>query len=222
MTFYYPLLERPLIIQENMVNVLIIENPAALRRFLHELSEQVMGHAGSIVLGVHNSPAELSQYAVLVTDPLNLNLDSRKMAGKILQAVIQAAENRGDEIQSILKEINILAAELSLSLDFEATFTELDNPTELLKVMNFHLDSDSLEFPELLLEWMRLQRLFIGKSLFVFYGLKAYLDEDELQIFYRSVFYEKLNLLLVEPFQGSNQVASEQVTIIDKDLCILE
>lgn len=92
---------------------------------------------------------------------------------------------------------------------------------ELLKLMDFHLDSDNLELPELLLEWMRLQRLFFGKQLFVMYGLKACLSEDELMSFYCSVSYEKINLLLLEAFQRGDALPGEELTIIDKDLCVI-
>ena len=80
----------------------------------------------------------------------------------------------------------------------------------------------SLDLPALLLEWMRLHRAFFGKRLFILYGLKSLLSEDELGSFYRSVFYEKLDLLLIEAWQQLPPRQEEVTTIIDRDLCVLQ
>ena len=39
--------------------------------------------------------------------------------------------------------------------------------------------------------------------------------------FYRSVFYEKLSVLLIESWQRETSFPEEQLTIVDKDLCVL-
>lgn len=221
MTLYFPLLDQPLVFRENAFQVLIIEDPVALRKFLEELSSQIAGCTGSIVVGEKNAPLEISHAVALVTDPFHPNMESRKLSGRILQLAARAAEDHEGSLHMIMSEINALAAELSMEMDFEAAFRTLEDPVELLKLMDFHLDSDNLELPELLLEWMRLQRLFFGKQLFVMYGLKACLSEDELMSFYRSVSYEKINLLLLEAFQRGDALPGEELTIIDKDLCVI-
>ena len=48
-----------------------------------------------------------------------------------------------------------------------------------------------------------------------------YLSEEELRLLYRSVFYEKLFVLLIEPCQRESALQEEQITIVDKDLCVL-
>ncbi len=222
MTFVFPLLDRPLTFRENRIQVLIIEEPAALREFLEELERQIAGDTGRIVLGENYVPLELSRSALLLTDPLHPETESRKLATKILQSASRAAEAHEDRILRIMGEINALAEELSLELDFTAAYTALEDPAALLKLMDFHPDRESMELPELLLEWMRLQRLFFGDRLYILYGLKALLTDSELQSFYRSVCYEKYDLLLIEAYQRESQFPEEEVTIIDKDLCVIQ
>lgn len=60
----------------------------------------------------------------------------------------------------------------------------------------------------------------LGKKLFIFYNLKACLSPEELELFYRSVFYEKLNVLLVEDTQRGIKSFCEDTLVVDKDLCI--
>ena len=108
-----------------------------------------------------------------------------------------------------------------MELDFSTTFDPIEDPVALVKLLGFRFDREALPFSEEILEWMLLQREFFGKQLFVFCGLKAYMSDEELRLFYRSVFYEKLSVLLIEPWQHETTLPEEQLTIVDKDLCVL-
>ncbi len=83
------------------------------------------------------------------------------------------------------------------------------------------MDTEELSFPELLLEWLRIQRRLMGKRIFILYGLKACLSREEQELLFRSILYEKLDVLLIEPFQRENVIKEECVTIIDRDLCVI-
>ena len=116
---------------------------------------------------------------------------------------------------------NSFATQLSLNMKFPITFDPIEDPAELLRVFSFKLDTEGRDTPELLLEWMLMQREFFGKRLFILYGLKTLLGKKELALFYRNVLYEKLDLLLLEPFQKGAPLKEEKITIIDEDLCII-
>ncbi|MBR6207382.1 MAG: hypothetical protein IKQ69_00085 [Oscillospiraceae bacterium] len=47
------------------------------------------------------------------------------------------------------------------------------------------------------------------------------MSDEELRLFYRSVFYEKLSVLLIESLQRETTRPEEQLTIVDNDLCVL-
>lgn len=53
------------------------------------------------------------------------------------------------------------------------------------------------------------------------YNLKACMSTEELELFYKSVKYEKLPLLLVEDIQRKAIPADERTVIIDEDLCVI-
>ena len=76
-----------------------------------------------------------------------------------------------------------------------------------------------LSLIHILLEMMRLHRECFRKRLFVFVNLKAFLSENEITLFYQSVFYEKLSVLLLESGQKEPVRSCEEMRIIDKDLC---
>ena len=221
MRLYFPLLPKPLLFEENRVNVLIIEDPFTLRRSLAELSEQIDGASGDFVLSVNDEPLELSNLAAILLDPLHPNTDSKKLTGKITKEAAEAALGYEAELTAALSSANTLASRISREMRFPVAFDPLEDPSDLMRLFGFRLDSDSLDAPELLLEWMLMQRELLGKRLFILYGMKSFLRADELVSFYRNALYEKLDLLLIEPFQREAALKEECVTIIDKDLCVI-
>lgn len=221
MKLVFPLLPEPLCFEENRVNVLIVEDPFTLRNMVKDLCEQAEGLAGDFVLSLRDTPQEMAKLTAVLVDPLHPETASKKLAGKILKTVSDAAQDHENDMNTILSGINSLASKISLEMRFPAVFDPLEGPSELFKLLNFRLDSEGLDLPELLLEWMLLQREYLGKRLFVLIGLKSYLSREELKAFYQAVFYEKLDLLLIEPFQRESPMEEECVTIIDEDLCVI-
>ena len=79
----------------------------------------------------------------------------------------------------------------------------------------------SLSFTERLLEYMRIQRRYFDKELFIFYGIRAVMTSEERKLFYQQIMYEKLNVLLIENALNDDFEESEAVIIIDNDLCVI-
>lgn len=220
MTLAYPLLAEPILFAENKVSVLVIENATELRSVLLLLQRQCSGDKGEFVLAEDGTPMEFSRVAVLVTDPFSLEFDSRKLLTKLTQEACTAAEEFADNFHRIMVELNELGSKISLQLGFEAAFSAVESQDDLIKLMGFRVDTESLSFAEQVLEFVKLQRSFCGKKLVIFYNLKSVLSESELCSLYQSVRYEKLNLLLIESELRKQQKEFENTIVVDKDLCV--
>ena len=217
-----PLLQDPLCFEENLVNVLIIEDPVTLRQTIQELSQQINGYPGDFILSNNDVPIELSRFAEILIDPVHPETESKKLAAKYLKCATDAAFDYEAEMAKLLADANALALRISLEMKSPALFDPLENPVDLLRLFGFRLDAEGLDTPELLLEWMLMQRSFFDKRLFIFYGLKCLFSKEELSAFYQNALYEKLDMLLIEPFQKEKPLKEECVTIIDKDLCVIQ
>lgn len=221
MTLAYPLLPEPIVFEENKISVLVVESTSELRKMILSLQQQATGYEGAFVLGENWLPVEISKYATLVTDPFTLDFEAKKIATRLAQqALAVAKEEYGEEFRGLLSELNTLAAEISTLLDFEVTFSEMESPEALVKQMNFHIDCQMLDFPSAVLEYMKLQQRVFGKKLMIFYNLKACLTEEEVRLLYKAVKYEKIQILLLEDRQRPGGEEDENVSIIDKDLCV--
>ena len=221
MKLAYPLLSKPIEFEEGSVSILVIENARELRNVLLSLKSQIMGNDGEFVLSEKNEIMELSKNTVLVTDLFEMELESRRIDSKFDQSAIQAADEYVDEFQKILASINELGTRISMSLEPESSFSALESPDSLIKLLHFHVEKENLQFSEQILEYMRIQRLFFGKKLFIFYNLKACLTDYEVSALYKAIQYEKYHVLLVEDVQRAEPSTGERIVIVDKDLCII-
>ena len=88
-------------------------------------------------------------------------------------------------------------------------------------MLDFYIDIVDLSFPERIIEYIRLHRLFCKKYLFVFLNLKCFFSEDELRRLYQMLIYRKEKVLLLESYMLPKVDESEVIRIIDKDLCII-
>ena len=219
MKLAYPLLDRPIEFAEDTVNVLVLENAVELRKAVRSLKRQTDGEPGEFVLSEEHEPKDFSKLAALVTDPFSLELSSKKISTKLTQEASRTARELDDDLRRIMSDINSLAAKISAPMEFETIFTELEGADALIKMLDFCIDEAELSFPEAILEYMKLQRVFFNKRLFVFYNLKACLSETELSLLYRSACYEKYAVLLVEDRQRS-ALPEEKTVVVDNDLCV--
>ncbi|MDY2984885.1 MAG: type II-A CRISPR-associated protein Csn2 [Synergistes jonesii] len=206
---------------ENIANVLVIENQPLLRRATAELLSQVSSGVGEFVLSDdENSKIELGKAAEVITDPLQLDMNERRFQTKINQEAIKACcAELEKETAEFLMSAGRLGAAVTSMLDFSVDYTLPLDVSGLLKLLGLHIDTEGMQLPERLLEYMKLCRNFFGKRLFVFLNLKSFLSEKELVHFYSAVFYEKFDILLLESVQRQKVCGTERISIIDGDLC---
>ena len=138
---------------------------------------------------------------------------------KIQQMAVTAAEDQPAKTAECLAALNDYGAALTAAIPFNVTFSEMESADDVVKALAFHVDTEEMSIPEQLLEMMRLHRECFRKRLFVFVNLKSFFSENEITLFYQSVFYEKLSVLLLESGQKETVRSCEEVRIIDKDLC---
>ncbi len=220
MKLAYPLLNTPIEFDENYVSVLVIENARELRKAIISLKQQVDGGQGEFVLSENHETVEIAKSVLFVSDPFSPEIDSKKISSKINQDACKSAAEYYEEFCRIICEINMLAEKISASMEYDASFTELEAPDQLIKLLDFCVDTDEISFAEALLTYMKLNRMFFGKKLTVIYNLKACMSVDEIKLFYKSVRYEKLQLMLIEDTQRREQPDDEKAVIIDNDLCV--
>lgn len=211
-----------IVIVENRANVLVIENPMIFRKIIEDVLNQINGFDGELVLSTDDKILALSKHIELVIDPFNIDLNSKKIQGKLFQLIKQDfEENFAAEINDantvILELIDSILAKQPFSVGFDA---ELDF-LSLLKSYHVEFKANEMSFLEILVEFTRVHSQLMGTKIIMFCNLKSYLSENELMQFYEFAFYSKINLILLEnSFRTKN--FNESTIVIDSDCCIID
>lgn len=209
----------PIRFPENQIQVLVIEHHRHFRRilelFLHGL------HGEEVELHLTDTKLHLLPFhknVELIFNPFKMGFQNKKLIGRLQEELTASAQDLEEETALLLSQLNAFAGRLALDSVYPLSFSGMQSVSQLIKSLDFSVDSKDLSVPEQILEYMKLCRELLGKRLFVFVNLKCFLDAEELERFYQSVFYEKYSLLLLESAQGK-YISGETVRIIDDDLC---
>ena len=135
-------------------------------------------------------------------------LSERRFIGSLLQ------ENKSDYCNGITVRRRVAAGDFCVPVCYD-----WDPDIKLLfKAVNLQVDEEGLSLVERMVEYMKLCTELIGSALFIFNQFRAYLDDAQLEEFYRTILDEKIPVMLMEG-REYDKIKGESWFIIDKDLC---
>lgn len=220
MKLAHEILTRPIVFDNQKIQVLVIENKSYYYRFLVELMGQVKGDLGRFILSKDNTPVEISKNLALVTDPLTMDINSRKLIN-ILNTLLEK-EAMSDRFfidsNALVSEISKFGDLLLTSLPFPVARNEDYNIKALIKSLEFTYTLESNDLRESLLDYIEIHSKLGLVNCFVLANTKTYISEHEIEGLYRDILLLKANVLFVESSIGVPN-ANESVRVIDDDLC---
>lgn len=211
-------LENPIEFSENKINVIVIENQKLFRKTVCEFIEQAENKVGSFVLSEKFEPIDFSKKTAVVSDVFNIDFSSKKILSKINQNICEnfPEDEKFYKVRNLLNEIG---SGILSEADFDLQFSEVEFPEDIIKIFDFRINDSEMELIDKITEYMKIQRIFFGKEIFIFVNLKSCFSEEETENFYQWVFYNKFHVILIESFQRGIPLSCEETVIIDKDLC---
>lgn len=211
-------LEKPIEFIENKINVIVIENQKLFRKVVIDFIAQSEGESERFVLSEDFEPLEFSKKVAVIPDIFNIDFSSKKILTGINRKICEdfSEEEKFYKARNILNEIG---NEIVFSSDFNLCFSEIETFEDIVKMFDFKISSDETELIDKITEYMKIQRLFFRKEIFVFINLKNCFSENELESFYQWVFYNKFKVVVIEGFQRNIPLKEENMVIIDEDLC---
>ena len=211
-------LSEPIKFDEGTVNVLVIESPHLYRNFLMDLVLQESGIVGDFVLSQKNEIIEFHKKAVVISDIFRLDFQSRKISAKLNNFICNIFD-MDEDCRNLFGNLNELGYKIQDELPFETEFNHFENLEDIVKLFDFKISDNHIDIAERLFEYLKIQKDFFGKELCVIVGLKGCLEQDELEMFYKRLEYEKINVLLLEHHHCDYSLTCERIVIIDNDLC---
>lgn len=209
----------PITFDEDGVCTLVIENPVMYRSVVSEMLEQANGAAGDFVLSENGEMLDFSKDVCIITDVFCLEHDTKAINSKVLQSVSDEIPAVSSDAERLIADLNALAATLAARQVFDVGFHELYNLSGVLKLFGFSLDIAELSLPERRAEYISFIASCRGKRLFVILHLKSLLSDEEQELFFKTMRYKKIPLLLLETHQHPYRHPAEKLRVIDADLC---
>ena len=83
-----------------------------------------------------------------------------------------------------------------------------------------HIDPYSMDLATIIIEYIKLTHHILNTSLFIFINLKAYFSDDDLELLYQTIIYEKVNIILIERYE-TTKLNFEDRILIDNDACVI-
>ncbi len=207
--------------RENTPVELLIDSPDIFQDFVTDLWRQFTENDEFIIFSEADKEMRLDKVGDIILDPLQIDINNRKIITKIYQDVIQESQDNYQEQMSVLQmqmeQFVINACENS---EFTLTYDANPNMAEVLKMYNVRVDNSDMDMLSRILTYIKLAHRVLNTSLFIFVNLKAFFSDDMLDKLFRTLQYEKVNILLIERFD-TPCVAMQTRIIIDKDSCVI-
>ncbi len=199
---------------------LVVEDPKIYLRFLCELSAQSQGDEGCFVLSEKNETVSLDKDAVLIRDPLSIDLNQRK----IMSAV--TAKLRGIAKEELFIETQILQTQIQEYT--QRLFDMITQPlycdeqiefSAILKASGMHMEN--AEHPiERILDYVQAAQEFLHIKLVILTGIRSLFTDEIYMQFCKEIAARKLHILFLES-SFKKRIFEERVLIVDSDHCEL-
>lgn len=218
MTLTHPELDFAINTAENQANILAIENPHFLYRFINELNNQIDSADGRFVLSEENDILSVSKNIILITDLFNIDSNQKKILNKIYAGLSSVSHNElYAETAEISAQLERFICRLLANYPSELEYS-IPSPDGIIKLFNIRAEESENSLLEKLTSHLKLLNETFNIHYFIIYSLHSLLNDDELYDFYRFTFLRKYDILSIEPRQVT-PLECEKQYIIDAELC---
>lgn len=221
MRLAYPPYGLNMLFEEGKINVLIVENPAAVRNMLGDIWRQAEGGVGEWILSEDEKILAFSKSVACVYNVFSLDYNEKRILNKVYSEInelalseyaVETAELNGKIVEYLDKLLINTPYYLEYKLELELG--------GLLKLYDVKFGIEDMPLLERLINYVKITNMVLRPQVYVFLNLKQMFSTDEIDQFYEVIRYEKVNVLLLE--QTDNNVKDvEKHWIIDPDLCMI-
>lgn len=210
-------------INENQISVLTIENPEAFSWVIGDLWKQCRGNMGESILSNKDEIYKMSSRVEMIFNPHAVNCNDRKILSKLYGELKELAqESLGREILEVNSSIVNLLEKVIEQVEYPIEVQYEIDIEGLLKLYDAKINVEFENLLVYLLEYMKIVKRIIKIDIFVVVNLKQFFPEEELNEFYKNLWYEKIYLVILEGYESRACKSYERHVLLDYDLCVIE
>lgn len=199
----------------------IIESPELFSKYVLELYKQTEAEEGNFVLSEQDKELDIAKYVEIISDPLSINLNDKKILNKLYSELSKNAyaEECYLHTQEVLSALQKYFAFLETSSNYFLEDDEEPDIIAIFKALNVKLSVYSENLFELLWQYIKATSELLKKKLIVFVNIRSYLTQEQVIELIKNADYNEISLLLIENCQKGCPTDSVHYIIIDKDGC---
>lgn len=205
---------------DGSITSLIIENPITYRKYILELLEQIDGKDGDFIFSENNKELTISKKLAIITDPINLVFDEKKINTKINKDIVSLAQTNPFIQKELYPLVSILEKYADLITEeygYNISYDQIET-SSLIKMLSFHINTEYNSPASKILEWLNITHDILEIEDFVITNLSIYFTEEEIQTLCNEASSLKHNLLLID---SQKKLNFDNTIIIDSDNCEL-
>ncbi len=206
---------------EKVFNILVIESQSLLLKVVQDINSQIKNECGTFVFSINDKPFEIKDYLELIIDPLNLDVNNRKIVTSIQKLACKESidEVHYQETNKIISLLEEYAHNIAFSFNGNITTkTEITNEA-IIKMLNFQVDIFSNSFESNLFEYILNSNHYLKTKLFCFVNLFNFLETEQINYLIKSCKDNDIMILFIEASDTKYTNIDCVKTIIDSDFC---
>ncbi|MCH5344267.1 MAG: type II-A CRISPR-associated protein Csn2 [Acetatifactor sp.] len=207
---------------ENKILVLVLENPHTFMRILQQLYSQCNGGEGELVLSKNEVIISMATNVQVIWNPFMTDFNDKKILNKLYQELRDVSEETClQDIEEIRGAVSRYLSKVGAMIPYSITYAARVDDVALYKLYEVKLENDGADVLQQLIEYIKILSMLCGTKIVIFINLKDYLDEVQLLELYKTAFYYKIYVLLIEATQKDG-LEDEKYYILDRDDCLIE
>lgn len=207
---------------ENKVTVISIDNKPLFTKCIYDLWLQSKGELGECILSNNEEIITFSKSVSLIMNIFDIDVNNKKILTRVYKELTEnATDYFSDSFSEIQKNIVNTMDKLIESVPYSLVYEDSMDISALLKLVNMRLNQVEGDPLALFFDYIQLESKICNINTYIVVNIKDYFSEEELKEFYKFLFYNKINLIIIESHQSA-LFPEEKNWIIDEDNCIIE
>ena len=206
--------------ENNHANEWVVESPMLFRKIIGEMRVDTDEEL-RLKFFDKEKEMKLSSDVDVIFNPVKLDFNPRKVNVTLMKILVKASISEDFYLSTnkfktkIIKYLSEVVDSEHFGFEIESDDFSID---QIAKAVNFHIVGDEDDFVELITDYLEVMTELGGIKLFIFVGLRGYLEDDELKRFVKNLKDRQIDILL---FENVDRGVVKEIprVIIDRDLC---
>lgn len=213
-------LENSLEIKSKTINTLVIEDTRYFSIFLKELIEATEIESDEFELIEDYKTVDMTKYVEIIFDIFNLEANSANILKKMYSELEEDLNTQ--EVYTKKVELESIIANITDELIYRSRFSlkagEI-NYQNLFKAIEIEFDYEKNSVLERLIEYIKVTSELLKTKVYIIVNLDSFLSEEELVELEKILLYNDIKVLGLQNTIRREVKPSENLRIVDKDLC---